>query len=384
MKRIRAAVIGTGFIGPAHLEALRRIPGVDIHALASNEPARVRALADQFAIPVVYDDWRDLIRDPAVDVIHNCTPNNLHFDINKAALRAGKHIVSEKPLTLTSRESGELVALARKASVVTAVNYNYRFYSLVQHARQMVRKGEVGEVRLVHGHYLQDWLFFDTDFNWRLDPRVSGASRAVADIGTHWCDLVQFVTGLRISAVCANLRTIHKTRRKPREAGVTFAEKGSRQRGMIEVPIDTEDTATVQFEMSNGALGTCVISQVSAGRKNCEWFEIDGARLSLAWDQENPNELWIGHRDGPNAIVIKDPSLLHSEARSFAHYPGGHPEGFPDGLKNLFMSFYASVRTKGGKADTQQPFPTFEDGHWENKIVEAILRSNNRHGWVRI
>ncbi|MCC6396934.1 MAG: Gfo/Idh/MocA family oxidoreductase [Bacteroidetes bacterium] len=384
MERIGAAVIGTGFIGPAHLEALRRIPWVDIRAIASNEPARARELADRLAVPTVYDDWRDVLRDASVQVIHNCTPNNLHFAINKTAIAAGKHVLSEKPLTLTSRESAELIALAKRAGIVHAVNYNYRFYPLIQHARQMVLAGETGDIRLVHGHYLQDWLFFDTDYNWRLDPGISGASRAVADIGSHWCDLVQFITGLRITAVCANLRTVYPKRKKPRETRVTFSGKAGGKDSSVSVSVETEDTGTIMFELSNGAAGSCVVSQVSAGRKNREWFEIDGSRCALSWDQEEPNQLWIGRRDGPNEVLIKDPSLLQPDARRYAHYPGGHPEGYPDGLKNLFLDFYTYLGNLEASRKEPPPFPTFEDGHWENLVVEAVLRSNKKRGWVRV
>jgi predicted dehydrogenase len=385
MRTLKAGVIGTGFIGPAHIEALRRVPGVEVYAVASNEPERAKALAEQYGIAKVYDRWEEVVRDPEVEVVHNCTPNNLHFAINRAAVRAGKHIVSEKPLTMTAKESAELVRMAASAGVVNAVNFNYRFYPLVQHARSMVSSGQLGDVFLVHGHYLQDWLYYDTDYNWRLDPSISGASRAVADIGSHWCDLVQFVTGRAIVRVCASLSIVHARRKKPVDAVVTF--KGTKQNpaaGETTIRITTEDAGVVMFEMDGGARGAFTVSQVSAGRKNREWFEIDGSKLALSWDQEEPNCLWIGHRGQANEILIKDPLLLHESARRYAHYPGGHPEGYPDGPKNLFANVYAFIRGGADPRNGKPDFPTFVDGHAENLIVEAVLRSNKTRRWVDV
>jgi predicted dehydrogenase len=385
MRTIPAAVIGTGFIGPAHVEALRRVPGVEIVAIGSDEPDRAHAIAERFGIPRVYDGWKPVIDDRDIEVVHNCTPNDLHFTINKAAIRAGKHIVSEKPLTLTSRESGELVRLARRAGIVHAVNYNYRFYPLIQHARVMAQSGTLGEIYLVHGHYLQDWLYYDTDYNWRVEPDVSGVSRAVADIGTHWCDLVQFVTGEKIVRVCADLVTFHKTRKKPSGAVATFKGKESpAAHAAKSVPIKTEDAGILMIEFGNGARGAVTISQVSAGRKNREWFEIDGSGCAIAWDQEEPNQLWVGHREKPNEVVIKDPSLLAEEARRYAHYPGGHPEGYPDGPKNLFINVYEFIRSGKDPRTTKTDFPTFEDGHRENLVVEAVVKSSRSRKWVAI
>lgn len=385
MKTITAGVIGTGFIGPAHVEALRRLGGVRIAALASNERARAAELASRFAIPRVYDRWEDLVGDRSIDVIHNCTPNNLHFAINRAALRAGKHVVSEKPLTLTGKESRALVDLARKTGGVNAVNFNYRFYPLVQEAAAMVRRGELGDIFLVHGHYLQDWLFHERDYNWRLESAVGGASRAMADIGSHWCDLVQFVTGRLITSVCATLRTVHAHRLKPRSRAATFKRKGSGgDRVSRRVRITTEDAAIVMFALEGGARGAVTVSQVSAGRKNREWFEIDGSRGAIAWDQENPNELWLGRRDAPNGTLIKDPSLLSPGSRKYAHYPGGHPEGFPEGPRNLFMNVYDFIRSGGDPRRGERDFPTFADGHRENRIVEAVIASDASGRWVKV
>jgi predicted dehydrogenase len=385
MENVRAAVIGTGFIGPAHIEALMRIGFVDVVAIASIEPAVAASLAQKYKIPKVYDRWEDLIRDKSIQVVHNCTPNNLHFKINKAALKAGMHVVSEKPLTMTAKESAELLKLAKESKHVHAVNFNYRFYPLTQHARQLVRKGEVGEIFLVHGHYLQDWLYYDSDYNWRIDPRLSGTSRAVADIGSHWCDLMQFISGSKIEKVFADLLTVHKTRKRPLREVASFKGKEESTASAFEsIPITTEDAGIVMLQFKNGARGLFVVSQISAGRKNRLWFEIDGSKQALSWDQEEPNQLWIGHREKGNEIIIKDPSLLDEKVRKYAHYPGGHPEGYPDGPKNLFMNVYDFIRQGKNPLRDEMDFPTFADGHVENLIIEAILKSHKSKKWVDV
>ncbi len=249
----------------------------------------------------------------------------------------------------------------------------------------MVRRGELGELFLVHGHYLQDWLLHDTDYNWRLESAAGGASRAMADIGSHWCDLVQFVTGSRIRRVFAHLFTVHDTRRKPHEAVETY--RGKEAGAPVEydeVPIDTEDGALVLVQLENGARGSLTVSQVSAGRKNRQWIEIDGSRGALSWNQEEPNRLWIGHRDAPNEVLIKDPALLDEDARRYAHYPGGHPEGYPEGPRNLFDNFYRYVRDGRVPGRDAADFPTFEDGHAAVLVVEAVLRSHALNAWVDV
>lgn len=378
MRTVRAAIIGTGFMGSTHAEALRRIPGVEIAAVASGRRERAEALAARFGVPTATDDWRRVVEDASIEIVHNCTPNDLHFEVNRAALEAGKHVVSEKPLTTTSGESAALVRLAEERGVVAAVNFNYRFYPLVQHARALVRRGEIGPVHLVHGHYVQDWLLFETDYNWRLEAEAGGPSRALADIGSHWMDLVQFVTGRRIERVFADLFTLHETRRKPTSQAETFRQGAGEAEP---VPIGTEDGGTVLLQFEGGARGAVTVSQVSAGRKNHQVFEIDGGRRALAWNQERPNELWVGRRDGPNEVLIKDPALLADEAQPYAHYPGGHPEGYPDGPKNLFANVYRAVR-EGVPAEPD--YPTFADGHRAVRLVEAALESHAAQRWVDV
>lgn len=384
MKKIKTAVIGSGFMGAAHIEALNRIGGVEITALVSKEKEQAEKLADRFSIPVVLEDWQDVLNEKSIEVIHNCTPNLYHFEINKAAIGNDKHIISEKPLTISSEQSAELLNLLKEHNVVNAINFNYRFYPLIRHLYSVFQE-EVGEVYLVHGHYLQDWLYYDTDYNWRLESEVSGESRAIADIGSHWCDLIQFVTRLRIKKVFADLSTIHQVRKKPSVSVETFKGKEGQQNSQTsDVKISTEDAGSVLFVLENGAKGVFTVSQVSAGRKNHFWFEIDGNKKAVSWNQENPNEMWMGYRDKPNEILIKDPSLISKEARRFAHYPGGHPEGYPDGPKNLFISVYDFIREGKDPSKDKPDFPTFLDGHQENKIVEAVLKSNKEQKWVEV
>lgn len=385
MRIIKTAVVGSGFMGAAHIEALRRIGGVEIVAIASDDVKTANILADTYSIPNIYDSWQKVIDNKNIEAIHNCTPNNLHFEINKAAVLAGKHILSEKPLTISSKQSSELIELVNSKGVVNAINFNYRFYPLIQHARSMMIGGELGDVYFAHGHYLQDWLFYNTDYNWRLETEVSGDSRAIADIGSHWCDMIQYVTGLKIKKVFADLFTIHEKRTKPKIAVETFKENEiDLSKNSNEIEIKTEDGGTVIFQFENGRRGVFTVSQVSAGRKNNFQFEINGSKKSLSWNQENPNELWIGYRDKPNELLIKDPSLLNSDAREFAHYPGGHPEGYPDGPKNLFIQFYDFIRSEKDP-DAEKPlFATFEDGYYENKIVESILESSIKQSWIEI
>jgi len=381
MDAIRAAVIGTGFIGPAHVEALRRL-GVEVVGIAGSRPERARPKAEALNIRKVYADWQELVNDPEIDVVHITTPNYLHYPMAKAAIQVGKHVVCEKPLAMNSQESAELLQLATDAGIVHAVNYNIRFYPLCQEARARVARGDLGDVYIIRGSYLQDWLFYDTDWNWRLEPDLGGCLRAVADIGTHWLDLTSFITGLRVEAVLADFRTFIPVRKKPTKPIDTFAGKELTPEDYVEQPIHTEDYATVLLAYEGGARGVMTVSQVSAGRKNRLAYEIDGSKLALAWDSERPNELWIGHREGPNEVLMKDPSLLAPEARDFAGYPGGHNEGFPDTFKQLYKAVYRYIRR--GDVTAPADFPTFADGHEEILLCEAIERSAKEGQWVEV
>ena len=384
MRKVKAAIIGTGFIGPAHVEAVRRLGHVDMVALAEAGDALAREKADQLHIPNSYGDYHKILEDPEIEVVHNCTPNFLHYEINTEIMEAGKNIISEKPLAMNSEESADLVRKARKSGAVNGIDFNYRHYPLVQHAKAMVDRGDIGDVYSVRGSYLQDWLFLQTDYNWRLEPEVGGASRAVGDVGSHWCDTAQFVTGLRMTKVCADLRTIMPVRRKPKRPIETYLGKELGPEDYEEKPIQTEDYAGVLFELENGAKGIFGISQMTAGRKNRLYIEVDGSECAFAWDQEVPNELWIGRRERSNELLVKDPSLLLPEAKKYAHYPGGHPEAYPDGIKMFMRNFYEFVATGKDPGKDQADFPTFADGHHEVVIVDAILESNNKRRWVDI
>ncbi len=330
-----------------------------------------------------------LIR-PQINVVHITSPNHLHYPQAKAALEAGKHVVCEKPLAMNPQQSAELVAMAKERKLVNAVNFNIRFYPIVQHARAMVQSGEIGDVFIAQGSYLQDWLLLPTDWNWRLEPGLGGKMRAVADIGSHWLDLITFVTGLRIKAVSADFATFIPIRKKPKRVIDTFSGKlppAQDNEDYEEQEIATEDYATImlRFETSErrtSPRGVLTVSQVSAGRKNRLSFEIDGSRSSLNWDSERPNELLIGHRDRPNELLLKDPALLAAEARQFTSYPGGHNEGFPDTFKQLYHAVYRYLQA--GNFTAKPDFPTFEDGHYELVLGEAIFVSAKTGQWVNV
>jgi predicted dehydrogenase len=381
MQRIQAGIIGTGFIGPAHVEALRRLGSVEVLAVAERGQELAERKAADLSIPLAYGDYHDLLANAEIEVVHNCTPNHLHFEVNRDILAAGKHVISEKPLAMNSSESRALVRLAEQAGVVHAIDFNYRYMPLVQQARLMcLAGGEVGRVFAVHGSYLQDWLHQETDWNWRLVPELSGNSRAVADIGSHWCDLVQFVTGLKIVRVMADLVTIHPVRKRPKQEVETYAGKVLKPEDLEDAPINTEDYASILLEFDSGTHGVLTVNQCAAGRKNRLYFEIDGSKAALAWNQERPNELWVGRRDGPNQIIMKDPSLLHEEARQYAHYPGGHNEAYPDGPKNLFRNVYGFINGVRAGGD----FATFTDGHNEIAICEAVIKSAEQKQWTPV
>ncbi|MBS7615122.1 Gfo/Idh/MocA family oxidoreductase [Candidatus Bathyarchaeota archaeon] len=380
MKDVRAGVIGVGFIGPAHVEALRRL-GVEVVALSSSSEERAKVKAKEMQIPKAYGDYRMLIEDEDVDVVHVCSPNNLHYVMVKEALAIDKHVVCEKPLAMNSKETGELVKLSSMSKKVHAVCYNIRFYPLCLEVREMIRQGELGEIYFVNGFYLQDWLFFDTDWNWRVTSEAGGDLRAVADIGTHWMDLVCFVTGLKINRVNADLKTFIPVRKRPKVIVETFKGKELKPADYVEYSVETEDYASVFLDFSGGVRGTLTVSQVAAGKKNDLRFEIYGSKKAVAWSSESPNELWIGYRDKPNELVVKDPSLLRGKAKEHSSYPGGHTEGYPDTFKQLFKCIYTAVE-EGNKG--QPLYPTFMDGHDEVLVCEAIKRSAQEGCWVNV
>jgi predicted dehydrogenase len=381
MERIRVGVIGTGFIGPAHIEALRRLGNVDVVALAEGSPELAKSKAEALGIEKCYGDYKQLLKDKQIQSVHICSPNYLHYEMAKAALQAGKHVICEKPLAVSAAQAQELVELADKTGLVNAVNFNIRYYPLMRHVRTMVQKKDVGEIFAVQGSYLQDWLFHPTDYNWRLEPEQSGRSRAIADIGSHWMDLIEHVTGLRIQEVCADFATFHKVRKKPLKPVETYAGKVLKPEDYQDVPINTEDYATVLFGFDNGGRGVMTVNQVAAGRKNRLYFEIDGSKQAVAWESEMPNQIWIGKRDGNNEILMRDPSLVYPEAAKLIDYPGGHNEGFPDTFKQLCRDVYGYIASQSSPAPT---FPTFKDGLRELVLCEKIMESNEKKTWVKV
>ncbi len=380
MEKFKVGVIGTGFIGPAHVEALSRLSNTAVVALAECSDEIARSKADMLGIEKHYGDYRQLLADDDIQTVHICSPNYLHFEMAKAALVAGKHVICEKPLAISVAEAEELVDLAKKKGLVNAVNFNIRYYPLMRQVRTMVQKGDVGDVLAVQGSYLQDWLFHPTDYNWRLEPEESGKSRAIADIGSHWMDLVEHITGLRIVEVCADFATFHQIRKKPLKPVETYAGKVLKPEDYQDVPITTEDYATVLFKFENDGRGVMTVNQVAAGRKNRLYFEIDGSREAIAWESEMPNQIWIGKRDGNNEIMMRDPSLVYPEAVNLIGYPGGHNEGFPDTFKQLFKEVYAHIA--GGSSEPCS-YPTFADGLREMVLCEAIMESNSKRAWVK-
>jgi len=373
-----AAIIGLGFVGKAHLEALRRL-GIPVRGILGSSPQRTKEAIHELQLDRGYNSLEELARDPEVHVVHICTPNHVHSDQTKSAMQAGKHVMCEKPLAMNTRESAALVELAHKVGRVAGVAYNLRYYPLCHEARSVVQKGLIGEPRLIHGSFLQDWLLYPTDWNWRLQPELGGDMRAVADIGTHWMDLVTWITGKKITEVCADLATLNPVRKKPRGRVESFQKA---QGATDDYKVTTDDYASILLRFERNAQGVCTVSQVSAGRKTRLWFEIDGSEGSISWNSEEPNTLWIGRRREPNAEIIKDPSIMSPEARGYAAYPGGHAEGYPDTFVQLFKDFYSYLER--GILSAPRTFPTLETGHIEMQLCEAIAQSARERRWIAV
>jgi predicted dehydrogenase len=376
---IGAAVIGTGFIGTVHVEALRRI-GVQVRGVLGSTPERGAARAEALGVAKAYRSLDELLDDPSVDIVHVTSPNHAHVPQTKAILAAGRHVVCEKPLAMTSAESAELVEIAASTDRVSAVNFNNRFYPLHQHVRDIVANGQLGEVRFVTGRYFQDWLLLDTDWNWRLEPDKGGSLRAVGDIGSHWLDLAMFLTGQPIVEVMADLATFIPLRQEPRGPVETFSTE--RAADTVERVMATEDVATILLRFANGARGSVAVSQISAGRKNSLQWEIDGATSAAAWDSETPDQLWIGHRDRANELLLRNPALMSAAGRAAAALPAGHVEGFGDTFGALFRAIYADV-AEGPTAEPPR-YATFADGHDAMLVGDAIAESARSGRWAEV
>jgi predicted dehydrogenase len=384
VKRLGMGLVGAGFIGPHHLEAVRRLGFVDVVAIADSSDDVARAKADALGVPKAYGSYQALLADPDIHVVHNATPNFLHHPVNMAAIAAGKHIVSDKPLAMTSAQARELLDAATAKGVVHAVTFNYRGNPLVQQARTMIQKGQVGPPRFIHGYYLQDWLLYDTDYSWRLEPEKGGESSAMGDIGSHWCDLAQHVSGLRITEVLADLTKVIPVRKKPVGSRIAFAQAGADDT-YEPVDIKVEDLCSVLVRFENGVKGTFSVGQVCAGHKNDLVLEINAGEASLRWHQEAQNELWIGHRRTGNVILQKDPSLMDPDVAGYAKLPGGHQEAWPDAFRNVLRTVYEHIAEGRPMKDRAPMFASFEDGWRANAVIDAVLASHrNGNVWTKV
>jgi predicted dehydrogenase len=381
-KKLKVGVIGTGFIGPIHIENARRSFKAEVIALAESSLELAKAKAAMYDVPLYYDDYKKLLENKDIDVVHVCSPNFLHYQMAKDALLAGKHVVCEKPLTLTRAEGENLLVIAAEKKLVNAVHFNIRYYPLVRHMHEMIAKNDVGNIYAVSGSYLQDWLFLDTDYSWRLESAVSGSTRAIGDIGSHWLDLIEYVTGLEVDEVMADFETFHKTRKKPLKPVETWSGKILKSKDYQEVPIDTEDYATVMLRFKNGTKGVFTVNQMAAGHKNRVYYEINGSKCSLVWNSEVPNEMTVGNRDKGNEVIMKDPSLIYPEARAITAYPGGHNEGFADTSKHLFRDVYNYILA--GDMQAEPKFPTFYAGYRETVLCDAIVEIAKYGRWVKV
>lgn len=386
MRKIRAGIIGAGFVGPHHLDAVRRLGYVEVVAIAASSLESAEKKAARLGIERAYSSYEELLADRTIEVVHVCTPNYLHYAVVMAAIRSDKHVICDKPLALTAVEAREMRDYARAAGIVNAVAFNYRFCPMVEQARAMVAGGEIGNVRFVHGHYLQDWLLYETDFSWRLEADKGGASSSVGDIGSHWCDTAQFIAGLRIERVLASLNTMVQVRKKPSSSREAFTADRFEEQAQNYV-ITSDDLGSIMLEFEGGARGVFLVGQVCPGHKNDLQIELNGSQASLRWSQEQPDGLWVGRRDRPNMHVACDPALLTDSARRYASLPGGHSEGWADAFKHLMSSIYSFIAEGCDPiADRDKiGFPTFDDGYLANCVVDAIIRSNiDRSRWTTV
>ncbi len=376
---LKVAVVGLGFIGSEQVEAIRRTALAEVKTVVDRTAEGARKKAGRLNVPQYTTELAEVLNDPEIDVVHICTPNSLHYPMTKMALEAGKHVVCEKPLTLLSKEAEELYLLAEEKNLVNAIHFNIRYYPLIRHAREMVARGDIGKIYSITGSYLQDWLFKDTDYSWRLEKEHCGETRAVGDIGTHWMDLVEYVSGTKMVSVNADMATFLPFRKKPSRSIETWSGKMLTSEDYTEVPISTEDYATVMFRAEDGIRGAFTVNQMAAGRKNSLSFAIDGAKGSLLWNSEEPNKLTIGRRDEGNVVVIRDPSLLYPSAADIISLPGGHNEGFADTSKQLFGEVYRYILA--GDYTAVPTFPIFRDGYREALLCEAIVKSACTEKW---
>lgn len=380
MKKIKTAIVGTGFMGKVHAEQIRRLGNVEIAAVVGSRPERAKSFAETNCISIATDNLQEVLDNKEIDAVHICTPNVDHFPQSLAAINSGKAVLCEKPMTTTVDEARQLVAAAKAKNTINCVQHNLRYYPVLQQARQMIAHGDLGDILIVQGTYSQDWLLYETDWNWRIDTAENGQLRVMGDIGSHWMDMIQHLTGLSITAVCADLATFHKTRKRPKGSVETFSGKKAGAQDTEDFPVDSDDFGSVLLHLGDRARGAYTVSQMSAGRKNRFFIEIFGTKAGLSWDQEQPDTLWIGHRNEPNQIIIKDASLFYPEAAKFADLPGGHSEGYDDSHKQVFKNFYARIADPSIAVD----YPTFEDGLHGMILLAKVAESSQKKAWVEV
>jgi predicted dehydrogenase len=380
MQKIKTAIVGTGFMGKVHTENVRRLPNVEVAAVVGSRPERAREFAEHYGIPIAASSLEEVLQNKEIAAVHICTPNVDHYPMSLAAIEADKAVLCEKPLTMTVDEARRLVQAAAAKKAVNCVQHNLRYYPVVQQLRDMIAAGDLGEILVVQGTYSQDWLLYETDWNWRLQTKQNGTLRVMGDIGSHWMDMIQHLTGRSITELCADLATFHKTRKRPKGSVETFSAKKLKPGDYEEVPIDSDDFGAVLLRLGDRARGAFTVSQVSAGRKNRFFFEIFGTKAGAAWDQEQPDTLWIGHRNEPNQIVVKDASLFYPHAAGFADLPGGHSEGYDDSHKQVFKHFYAKIADPSAPVD----YPTFEDGLRGMILLQKVAESAENRAWVAV
>ena len=374
MKKIGMGLIGPGFVAAHHVDAVRRLGDVDVVAIAGSSQESADKKAKEYKVERAYGDFHALIADPEVQVIHNTTPNYLHLPVTMAALQAGKHVISDKPLAMNPEEGRKLRDAAAAAKVGNVVTFNYRGNPLIQQARGMIARGETEGLSFVHGHYLQDWMTDPNVYSWRSNPAKGGVSSALGDIGSHWCDLAEHVSGLKIDSVLADLTTVIPIRYSSGASAEAFSKESTGKR--VPVPVQSEDLASVLLRFENGAKGCFSVGQVLPGHKNDLQLELNGRACSLKWKQEEQNELWIGRHNQPNGVMAKDPALVSPDVLRYTHLPGGHQESWADAFFNLIRDAYGWIR-EGASPDAKPAMlPTFDDGYRSTCLVDAMLKSH--------
>lgn len=375
MEGLRSAVAGTGFIGRVHARSAR-LAGARLVGVSASTPASAQQAAADLGAEHAFASSDEMVEADGIDVVHICTPNHLHEPLTLKALAAGKHVVCEKPVALDGAGAARIAEAAVAAGKVVAVPFVYRFHPTVREARARIAAGELGPLRLLHGSYQQDWLLSPDDDNWRVDAALGGPSRAFADIGSHWCDLVEFVSGSRITRLHARALTAHPER--VATAARTFSGADAQAGGGQRRPVDTEDAVMVLFDTDQGGVGSLVVSQISPGRKNRLWFELDGDRAAVVFNQEHPESLWLGQRDH-SMVLPRDPAHLSPDAARLATLPAGHGQGYHDCFDLFVADAYAAIH--GAAPDG---LPLIGDGVRAARLTDAVLASARSHSWTEV